>query len=145
MSNPMDCSTLGFPVLHHLPEIAQTHVHWSQWCHPTISIFCHPLLPLPSIFPSIRVFSSELAVHIRWPKYWSFSVSISPCSEYSGLISWFELAVQGTQESSLASQFKSTNYLVLSLLYGPTLTCVHDSDFFKKFNNIIFNQDLMHC
>ena len=103
------------------------------------------LLLLPSILPSIRVFSSELALHIRWPKYWSFSVSISPCSEYSGLISWFDLAVQGTQESSLASQFESINSSVLSLLYGPTLTSVHDSYFFKKFNNIIFHQDLMHC
>ena len=64
-------------------------------------ILCHPLLLLPSIFPSIRVFSSELALHIRWPKYWSFSFSISPSNEYSGLLSfkinWFDvLAVQGT-------------------------------------------------
>ena len=74
-------------------------------------ILCHPLLLLPSIFPSIRVFSSELALHIRWPKYWSFSFSISPSNEYSGLIScridWFDLlSVQGTLESSSASQFE---------------------------------------
>ena len=69
-------------------------------------IFCHPLLLLPSIFPSIRVFSSESALHIRWPKYWSFSFSISPSNEYSGLISfrmdWLDLlAVQGTLKSLL--------------------------------------------
>ena len=69
-------------------------------------VLCHPLFLLPSIFPSIRVFSSESALHIRWPKYWSFSFSISPSSEYSGLISfridWFDLlAVQGTLESLL--------------------------------------------
>ena len=69
-------------------------------------IFCHPLLLLPSILPSIRGFSNELAVHIRWPKYWSFSFSVSPSNEYSGLISfridWFDLlAVQGTLKSLL--------------------------------------------
>ena len=89
-------------------------------------ILCCSLL-LPSIFPSIRVFSNELALHIRWPKYWSFSFSKSPSNEYSGLISfridWF--AVQRTlQESSPAPQFKSINSLALSLLYGPTLTSI---------------------
>ena len=69
-------------------------------------VICHPLLLLPSIFPSIGVFSNELALHIRWPKYWHFSVSISPSNEYSGLISfkidWFDLlAVQGTLKSLL--------------------------------------------
>ena len=81
----------------------------SQWCYPTISlILCHPFLFLPSVFPSIRVFSNELALHIRWPKYWhfSFSFSISPSEEYSGLISfrieWLDLlAVQGTLKSLL--------------------------------------------
>ena len=78
----------------------------SQWCHPTISILCRPFLLLPSIFPSIRVFSNELALHIKWPKYWSFSFSISPSNEYSGLISfridWFDLlAVPGTLKSLL--------------------------------------------
>ena len=77
----------------------------SWWCPPTISS-CHPLLLLPSIFPSIKAFSNELALHFRWPKYWSFSFSISPSNEYSGLISfridWFELlAVQGTLKSLL--------------------------------------------
>ena len=95
-------------------------------------ILCHCLLPLPSIFPRIRIFSSESALHIRWPKYWSFSFSINPSNEYSGLISfridWFDvLALQGTlQESSPAPQFKSINPSVLSLLYGPTVTSIHD-------------------
>ena len=71
----------------------------SRWCNPAISS-CHPLLLLPSIFPSIRVFSNESVLHIRWPKYWSFSFSISPSNEYSGLISWLDhLAVQGTLKS----------------------------------------------
>ena len=87
-----------------------------------------PLLILPSIFPSIRVFSNELALHIRWPEYWSFS--ISPSNEYSRLISiridWFDLlAVQGTL-NSLLQQFRSVNSLALSFLYGPTLTSIHD-------------------
>ena len=94
-------------------------------------IFCHPLLLLTSIFPSIRVFSKESALHIRWPKYWSFSFSTSPYKEYSGLISFridcFDvLAVQGIFKSSWPSQFKSINSSVLSLLYGPTFTFVHD-------------------
>ena len=96
-------------------------------------ILCRSLLLLPSIFPSIRVFSSESVLRIRWPKYWSFNFSISPSNEYSGLISfrmdWLDLlAVQGTlsQESSPKPQFKSINSLALSLLYGPTLTSIND-------------------
>ena len=90
-------------------------------------ILCHPLLLPPSIFPSIRAFSSNSILHIRWPKYWSFSFSISPSNEYSGLISfridWFDLfAVQGTQKSSPVPQFKSINFLALSFVYSPTLT-----------------------
>ena len=94
-------------------------------------ILCCPLF-LPSIFPSIRVFSSESVLRMRWPKYWSFSFSISPSNEYSGLISfrmdWLDLlAVQGTLESLLQTpQFKSINSLALSLLYSPTLTSIHD-------------------
>ena len=93
-------------------------------------ILCHPLLLLLSIFPSIRVFSNESALHIRWPKYWSFNFSVSPSNEFSGLtsfrIDWFDLAVQGTQEFSPTPQFKSINSSALSLLYGPTLTSIHD-------------------
>ena len=100
-----------------------------EWVMPSNHlILCHPLL-LPSIFPSIRVFSNESALCIRWPKYSSFSFSISPPSEYSGLISFkidcLDLSVQGTLKSSLAPQFKNINYLVLSRFYGPILTFVH--------------------
>ena len=89
-------------------------------------IICHPLLLLPTIVPSIRVFSNESALQIRWSKYWSFSFSISPFSEYSGLIpfriDWFDLlAVQGTLKSFLQYHIsKASIFLVLSLLYGPT-------------------------
>ena len=93
-------------------------------------ILCHPLL-LPSIFPSIKVFFNESALHIRWPKYWSFSFSISPSNEYSELISfrmdWLDLlAVQGTFRSSPTPQFKSINPLGLSFLYSPIFTSLHD-------------------
>ena len=94
-------------------------------------ILCHPLLLLPSIFPSVRIFSNELALHIRWPKYWNFSLNIIPSNGHPGLISlridWLDLlAVQGTQESSPTSQFKSINSSPLSFLYSPTFTSIHD-------------------
>ena len=94
-------------------------------------ILWRPLLLTPSVFPSIRVFSDKSILHIRWPEYWSFSFSINPSSEYSGLISfkidWLDLLeVQGIMKPSPASQFKSINSSVLSLLCGPTLTSVHD-------------------
>ena len=94
-------------------------------------ILCHPLLHLPSIFPNIRVFSNESVLPIRWPKYWSFSFSISLSSKYSGLISfrmdWLDLlAVQGTLKSSPTPQFKSINSSALSFLYSPTLTSIYD-------------------
>ena len=100
LCDPMDSSTPGFPVLHYLLEFVKTHVHWvsdaTQPSHPL-----SPLLLLPSVFPSIRDFSSESALRIRWPKYWSFSFSTRPSNEFSGLTSfrmdWFDLlAVQGT-------------------------------------------------
>ena len=95
-------------------------------------ILCHPLLLPPSIFPKFRVFSNESALHIRWPKYWSFSFSISPSNEYSGPISLrrdqFDLLrVQGTLKSSFpVPQFKSINSLVLNFLDSPTLTSLYD-------------------
>ena len=95
-------------------------------------ILCHPLLLLPPIPPSIRVFSIESALHVRWPKYWSFSFSISPSNEHPGLISfrmdWLDLlAVQGTlKRSSPTPQFKSINFSALSFLHSPTLTSIHD-------------------
>ena len=122
----MDCSTPGFPVLHHLPELAQTHVHWVgdaiQPFHPLWSSSC-PAFNLTQL----RVLSNESALPIRWPKYWNFSFSISPANEYSGLISfmidWLDLlAVQGTLKSLL----KSINSSALSFLHSPTLTSIHD-------------------
>ena len=96
-------------------------------------ILCCPLPLPPSIFPSIRVISNESVLHIRWPKYWSFSFSINPSNEYSGLISFrmdgFDLLAgtpRDSQESSPAPQFESINSSVLSLPYGPTLTSVHN-------------------
>ena len=105
LCNPTICSTPGLPVHHQLPESTQTHVHWVgdaiQPSHPLSS-----LLLLPSIFPSIRVFSNESVIRIRWPKYWSFSFNISPSNEHPGLISfrmdWLDLlAVQETLKSLL--------------------------------------------
>ena len=125
LCNPMDFSTPGFPALHHLPELAQTHVHWVgdaiQSSHPLSS----PYLPAFNLSQNqgnlfvclfFRVFSNELALCIRWPKYWSLSVSISSSNEYSGLISfiidWFDLlAVQGTLKSLL--QHHSLKALIL--------------------------------
>ena len=95
-------------------------------------ILSNPLLLPPSIFPSIRVFSKESVLRIRWPKYWSFSFSISPSIEYSGLISfrmdWLDLlAVQGTLKSSPTPWFRSINSSALSFLYSSSLTSTHDS------------------
>ena len=93
-------------------------------------ILCHPLLLPPSIFPSIRVFSSESVLQIKWPKYWSFSFNISPSNEYSELISFrmtrSPCSPRGSQESSLTPQFKSINSSGLSFLYSPSLTSIHD-------------------
>ena len=98
---------------------------------PKHLILYHPLLLLPSIFPSIRLFSNQSVLCIRWPKYWSFNFSISPSNEYSGLISfrmdWLDLlAVQGTPKSSPTPQFKSINSSALSFLYSPILTSIHN-------------------
>ena len=111
----MDCSTPGFPVLHHLPEFAQTHVQWVGDAIQPSHLLSPPLL-LPSVFRSISVLSNESVLHTRWPKYWSFSFSISHFNEYSGLISfwidWFDLpAVQGTSKSLL--QHHSSNASIL--------------------------------
>ena len=94
-------------------------------------ILCSPLLLLPSIFPSIRVFSNESALHIRWPEYWSFRFNICPPNEHPGLISfrmdWLDLlAIQGTLKSSPTPQFKSISSSVLSFLYSTSLTSIHD-------------------
>ena len=101
----MDCRTPGFPVPHYLQSLLK-FISTESVIPSNHLTLCHPLLLLPSLFPSIRVFSSESVLHIRWPKYWSFSFGISPSDEYSWLISfrmdWLDLlAVQGTLKSLL--------------------------------------------
>ena len=126
----MNCSMPGFPVLHHLLELAQTHVH--QVGDATQSnhlILCHPLHLLPSIFSSIRVFPNKLVIGIRWPEYWSFSCRVRPYNEYSGLITfrinWFDLlAVQGTLKNIF--QHHCSKATILRCSYGPTLTSIHE-------------------
>ena len=127
----MNRSRPGLPVHHKLPEFTQTHAHrvgdTIQPSHPLSSP--SPPAPIP---PRIRVFSNESALCIRSPKYWSFSFNISPSNEHPGLISfrmnWLDLLVVlgDSQESSPIPQFKSINSSVLSFLYSPTLTSVHD-------------------
>ena len=129
LSNPMNRSTPGLSVHHQLPEFTHTHIHQvSDAIQPLI--LGRPLLLLPPIPPSIRVFSNESTLCMRWPKYWSFSFSIIPSKEIPGLIfrmDWLDLlAVQVSLESSPAPQFKSINFLVLSFLHSPTLTSIPD-------------------
>ena len=117
----MDCSTPGLLVHQQLPEFTQTHVHESVTPFNHL-ILCCPLLPPPSIFPNIRVFSSESVLCIRWPKYWSFSFSVSPSNEYSGLISfrmdWLNLlTVQGTLKSLLQHHSSKASILQHSALF----------------------------
>ena len=112
LCDPMNLSTPGLPVYYQLPESTQLMSIESVMPSSHL-ILCHPRLLLPSIFPSIRVFSNESALHIRWPKYWSFSFSIRPSSEHPGLISfrmdWLDLlAVQGTLKS-LLQHYSSKN------------------------------------
>ena len=118
---PHEPQHAGLPVHHQLPEFTQTHVHWVsdviQPCHPL-----HSLLLLPSIFPSIRVFSNESAPRIRWPKYWSFSFNISPSNEHPGPISfrmdWLDLlAVQGTLKSLLQHHSSKASILLCSAFF----------------------------
>ena len=117
----MDCSVPGLPVHHQLPEFTQTHIHWVgdaiQQSHPLPSPS-----PPPSIFPSIRVFSSESVLHFWWPKYWRFSSIISPSNEYSGRFSfrivWFDLlAVQGTLKNLLQHHSSKSSILHCSAFF----------------------------
>ena len=146
LCDPMNCSTPGLPVHHHLPEFTQTYVHRVGMSSSHL-ILCHPLLLLPPIPPSIRVFSNESTLPMRWPKYWHFSFSIIPSKEIPALISfrmdWLDLlAVQGILKSLLqhhnskASIFRRSSFLGkktlndghwddLVAMYGPT-TIIHN-------------------
>ena len=127
LCDPVNSSTPGLPVYHQLPEFTQNHAHWIsdaiQPSHPLLSPF---LLP-PSIFPSIRVFSNESALHIRWPKYWTFGFNISPSSEHPGLISFRMgrldlLAVQGTLKSLLQHHSSKASILWCSAFFKVQLS-----------------------
>ena len=149
----MNCSMPGLPIHHQLPEFTQTHVHWvSDAIQPS-----HPLSspsPLPSIFPSIRVFSKESALCIRWPKYWNFSFNISPSNEHPELISfridWLDLlAVQGTlksllqHHSSKASVLRHSAFFMVQISYpymttGETIALTRWT-FVGKVMSLLFN------
>ena len=122
LCDPIDCSIPGFPVHHQLPEFTQTYAIKSVMASNHL-ILCHPLLLLPSVFPSIRVFSNESVLPIRWPKYWSFSFNISPSNEHPGLISfgldWLDLLVaQGTLKSLLRPHSSKASILQHSAQNG---------------------------
>ena len=153
LCDPMGCSTPGFPVLHYLREFAQTHVHWVGDAIQPSRLCCTRLL-LPSVFPSIRDFSKESVLHIRWTNYWSFSFSISPSSEYLGLISfridWLDLlAVQETFKSLLhhhslkASILRYSALFIVQLSYlyittGNTIALIRQT-FVGKVMSLLFN------
>ena len=130
LCNPMNCSTPGLPVITNSRSLLKLMSIESVMPSNHL-ILCCPVLLLPPVPASIRVFSNESTLCMRWPKYWSFSFSISPSNEHPGLISfrmdWLDiLAVQGTLKSSPTPQFKTINSLALSFLYSPTLTSTHD-------------------
>ena len=125
----MDCSTPGFPVLHHLPELLKFTPIESVMPSNHL-ILCHPLLLLSLILPSIRVFSNASVLRIRWPKYWSFKLYISPSNEYSGLISfridWLDLlAIQGTLKSLLQHHSSEASILQHSASFIVQLSHPH--------------------
>ena len=148
----MNRSAPGLPVHPQLLEFTQTHVHWVG--DAIQLILCCPLLLLPSIFPSIRVFSNESVLHIKWPKYWSFSFNISPSNEYSELtsfrIDWLDLlAVQGTlksllqHHSSKPSILQHSAFFIVQLLHpyittGKTITLIRWT-FVGKVMSLLFN------
>ena len=128
----MDCSMPGFPVHHQLLELAQKLMSTESVMPSHHLILCCPLLLLPSICPSIRIFYVESVLRIKWPKYWSVSFSISPFNEYSGLISlridWFDLlSVQGVLKSLLQNHSSKASILQhVAFFCGPTLTSIYD-------------------
>jgi len=138
--DPKDYCMPSFPVLHHLLEFAKT-MSIESLMPSNHLILCRPLFPLPSIFPSIEVFSNESALHFRWPKFWSFSFSLSPSNEYLGLIyfriDWFDLLVVQVTLKSLLQNHNSEHQLFgAQLFYGPVLTSVHDYWKNHSFNNM---------
>ena len=129
LCNPMDCSTPGFPVYHQLPELFK-FIPIKSVMPSNHLILCCPLLLLLLVFPSVRVFSNKSVLHIRWPKYWSFSFSISPSNEYSGLISfrmdWLDpLAVKGTLKSLLQHHSSKASILWCSAFFIVQLSRPH--------------------
>ena len=156
LCDPMNCSMPGFPVHHQLPEFTQTHVLWvGDAIQPEDEIIlCRPLLLLPSIFTSIRVFSNESALNIRWPKYWSFSFNISPSNEHPGLISfrmdWLDLLlVLGTlkgllqHHSSKASILRCSAFFIVQISHpymttGKTIALTRWT-FVDKVMSLVFN------
>uniref|UniRef100_A0AC11DJ00 Uncharacterized protein n=5 Tax=Ovis aries TaxID=9940 RepID=A0AC11DJ00_SHEEP len=153
LCNHVNHSMPGLPVHHQLPLFTQTHVH--EWVMPSSHlILCRPLLLLPPIPPNIRVFSNESTLCIRWPKYWSFSFSISPSSEHPGLISlrmdWLDLlAVQGTlnsllqHHSSKASILRHSAFFIVQLSHpymttGKTIALTRWT-FVGKVKSLLFN------
>ena len=130
----MNCSTPGLPVHHQLPEFTQTHSIESVIPSSHL-ILCRPLFFLPPIPPSIRVFSNESTLRMRWPKYWSFSFSIIPSKEHPGLISFrmdwlYLLEVQGTLKSLLQHHSSKASILWHSAFFMVALTSIHD--YWKK-------------
>ena len=126
----MNCSTSGLPVHHQLPEFTQTHIHRVSDAIQHL-ILCCPLFLLPPIPPTIRVFSNESTLHMRWPNYWSFSFSIIPSKEIPGLISfrmdWLDLlAVQGTLKSLLQHHSSKASILQCSAFFTVQLKSIHD-------------------
>ena len=117
LCDPVDCSIAGFPVLHCLPRFAQTHVHWVVRPSNHL-ILCRPLLLLPAVFPSVRIFSSESALRIRWPQYWRFSFSINPSNKYSGFISFRLTGLISLLSKGLLGVFSSTT-VKKQQFFGP--------------------------
>ena len=149
----MSRNTPGLPVHHQLPESIQTHVHFESVMPSNHRILCRPLLILHSIFPSTRVFSNDSVLHIRWPKYWSFSFNISPSNEHPGLIfrmDWLDLlAVQGTLKglfqhySSKASILQHSAFFIVQISHpymttGETIALTRWT-FVDKVMSLLFN------
>ena len=132
LCDPMKCRMPSLPVHWRWSWLVHSNPHpLSQWCHPTISIFCHSLFLLPSIFPSIRVFSNESAFRMGWPKYWSFSFNITPSNEHPGLsplgwTGWISLQCKGLSRVFSNTTVQKHQFFGIQLIYSPALTSIHD-------------------